>query len=537
MMRRICFAVLLALIAFSPRAFAYSVLSHEEVVDMAWKEQIIPLLQQRYPTITADELRQAHAYAYGGSVIQDIGYYPFGSHYFSDLLHYVRPNEFVEALIRDSKTPDEYAFALGALAHFCGDTEGHPLINELTSAEYPPLRARYGKSVTYAEDPTAHLRTEFGFDVVEVAQGNYSQQDYHDFIGFQVSKELLERAFFETYGRQMGDIIKHEDLAINTYRMAVSNLIPKFTSIAFVSYQNQVQKAQPGVEKSRFLYRLNKTEYRTEFGMQHLHVGMGGRIVAVLLHVVPKIGPFKSMKLKLPDAEEQILCLRSINSAEDKYKFYLGQIHAEPIPVPPPSAQDVTAAKDAAAKLQKDSKQIAKDAAKAKDTEDKARKEEAAAKVDETAGKAQGQAERTEAKAAAATPEEAQRAADAARAAAPPTVPGLPELDMDTGKPVGWGEYPLADETYAELLDELVKHGKAPKAGLQNSAVSTKEIDPALARDIEAFFRHPKPATGAPANKKQAQKQASRAAQVQANLVELRAMEQGAEKKMVAEVR
>ncbi len=505
---------------------------------MAWKEQIIPLLKQRYPTITADELRQAHAYAYGGSVIQDIGYYPFGSHYFSDLLHYVRPDEFVEALIRDSKTPDEYAFALGALAHFCGDTEGHPVINQVTSSEYPPLRDRFGKSVTYAENPTAHLRTEFGFDVVEVAQGHYSEQDYHDFIGFQVSKDLLEKAFRETYGLEMGAIIKHEDLAINTYRMAVSDLIPKFTSIAYVSYQSDIQKAQPGMEKSKFIYRLNKTEYRTEFGKEHLHVGVGGHIVAVLMHVVPKIGPFKAMKLKLPDAQQQVLCLKSINAAEDKYKFYLSQIHAEPIPVPPPSAQDVSAAKSAAAKLQKDSKQVAKDAAKAKDPEDKARKEESAAKVDETADKAQRQAERTETKAAEATPEQAQQAAEAALAAPPPTTPVLPELDMDTGKPVGAGEYPLADEAYAELLDDLVKQGTPPqKPGLVVAQMTTKEVDSGLAKDIEAFFAHPKAATGAPANKKQAEKQAGIQARVQADLVKLRALEKGERKTMVAEVR
>ena len=79
-------------------------------------------------------------------MIQDIGYYPFGSKYFSDLLHYVRPNEFVTALIRDSKTPDEYAFALGALAHFCGDTVGHPLINRVDPQRVSSAGRRYGQS-------------------------------------------------------------------------------------------------------------------------------------------------------------------------------------------------------------------------------------------------------------------------------------------------------------------------------------------------------------------------------------------------------
>ena len=426
------------------QARAYSVLSHEEVVDMAWKAQIVPLLKARYPALTDDDLRHAHAYAYGGSVIQDIGYYPFGSKYFSDLLHYVRPNEFVEALIRDSKTPDEYAFALGALAHFCGDTIGHPIINQVTAEENAKLKTRFGQTVTYAEDPTAHLRTEFGFDVVEIAQGHYSQQDYHDFIGFQVAKPLLELAFRQTYGLEVSDIITHEDLAISVYRSAVSNMIPKFTRIAFVSYQGEIQKAAPGTDKSKFIYRLNKTEYRTQFGKEHAHVSVGGRIVAFLMHGVPKVGPFKAMKLTLPNAEQQDACLRSINATVDKYRFYLAQIHAVPMPVPPPDAQDVAAARDAAAKVAKDAKRINKEADKAKDPEEKAARQDEAAKVDETAQKAERSAVRTEDKAAKSTDGAKAEAEEVAATYPPPTAPRLPELDMDTGKPVAAGEYPLA---------------------------------------------------------------------------------------------
>ena len=505
-----------------PSADAYSVLSHEEVVDMAWKAQIVPLLRQRYPAITADELRQAHAYAYGGSVIQDIGYYPFGSHYFSDLLHYVRPNAFVAALIQDSKTPDEYAFALGALAHFCGDTVGHPVINEVTSAENPPLKRRFGQTVTYAEDPTAHLRAEFGFDVVEVAQGHYSQDDYRDFVGFQVSKALLNQAFRETYGLEVSSIIPHEDLAIASYRGAVSKLIPQMTKVAFVSYRDQIQKAQPGMEKAKFIYRLNKTEYRTDFGSQHMHVGFGGRLLAVVLHGVPKIGPFKALKLKLPDAQQQVLCLKSINDAVDQYRVYLAQVSATPIAVPPPSGQDVAAAKDAAAKVAKDAKDVSKDAAKARDPEMKAQLDASAAKVQQTALKAEAAAERTEAKADAATPAQVQRVAEVLAVAPPPVTPKLPELDMDTGKPVGVGEYLLADQAYAHLLADLVK---------------ASEVDGQLAADIEGFFLKMQPATGVIVHEKDRQRRDALMQEVPANLVKLRALDAGGTTKPeVAEV-
>ncbi|PYX92075.1 MAG: hypothetical protein DMG71_18850, partial [Acidobacteria bacterium] len=60
----------------------YSVLTHEQIIDLLWKDQIQPLLLKRFPNATEEDLRKAHAYAYGGSVVQDMGYYPFGSAYF-----------------------------------------------------------------------------------------------------------------------------------------------------------------------------------------------------------------------------------------------------------------------------------------------------------------------------------------------------------------------------------------------------------------------------------------------------------------------
>src|SRR5579862_3500524 len=162
---------------------AYSVLTHEEIVDLVWTDQIGPLLLKRFPTLTEHQLKEAHAYAYGGAVIQDLGYYPFGSVEFSNLVHYVRSGDFVRELLAQSQDADEYAFALGALAHYASDISGHPAVNTAVALQYPKLRARYGNSVKYAEDHTAHLKTEFGFDMVQVAKNRYASQQYHDFIG------------------------------------------------------------------------------------------------------------------------------------------------------------------------------------------------------------------------------------------------------------------------------------------------------------------------------------------------------------------
>src|SRR5580693_9418475 len=155
-------ALLLVLIGFASRICpAYSVLTHEEVVDLLWQDQIQPLLKKRFPSATDEDLRKAHAYAYGGCVIQDMGYYPFGSKYFSDLVHYVRSGDFIIALIQESSDLNEYAFALGALSHYAADTMGHPTINRVVTIEFPKLAKKYGTVATYADDPKAHIRTEF----------------------------------------------------------------------------------------------------------------------------------------------------------------------------------------------------------------------------------------------------------------------------------------------------------------------------------------------------------------------------------------
>ena len=199
-------ASLLMVLMCSGGSSAYSVLTHEEIVDLLWADEIRPLLLKRYPGLSEDQIKEAHAYAYGGAVIQDLGYYPFGSTEFSNLVHYVRSGDFVHELLIESQDVNEYAFALGALAHYASDIAGHPAVNQAVAIEYPKLRAKFGKSVKYAQDKTAHLKTEFGFDMVQVAKNRYASQQYHDFIGFQVSKSLLERVFPVVYGVELKDV-------------------------------------------------------------------------------------------------------------------------------------------------------------------------------------------------------------------------------------------------------------------------------------------------------------------------------------------
>ena len=258
-------AILLAVLLCNGHSFAYSVLTHEEIVDLVWTDELRPLLLQRFPTLTEDQLTEAHAYAYGGAVIQDLGYYPFGSVEFSNLLHYVRSGDFVRELLSQSQDANEYAFALGALAHYTSDVAGHPAVNEAVAMKYPKLRAKYGNSVKYAQDHTAHLKTEFGFDMVQVAKNRYASQQYHDFIGFQVSKPLLERTFPIVYGLELKDVMAHEDLAIGSYRFAVSRMIPELTQVALRTHQKDIMREEPDFAKKKFLYLLSRSDYERDW--------------------------------------------------------------------------------------------------------------------------------------------------------------------------------------------------------------------------------------------------------------------------------
>jgi hypothetical protein len=276
------------------------------------------------------------------------------------------------------------------LAHYYGDTVGHPTVNLITGEEYPHLRHRFGRIVTYDDDTTAHLRNEFGFDVVEVAHGAYSQQNYRDFIGFQVAEPLMNRAFEETYGLPIADVLSHEDLSIGSYRYSVSKLIPKMTRVALAGYGQQIQHANPSFAKREFIYRLRRTQFEKEYGRQYQRPTFEDRVIAFLLDVLPKVGPFSGLKLHLPDSSQQTQYLASFNSVENAYRAELALVSDDPETRPP----------------------------------------------------------------------------------------AIPEVDFDTGKPTAEGEYKLADQTYAQLVEQLARDKNA-------------QLTPALIADINDFYVHP----------------------------------------------
>jgi len=316
-------------------AYSYSVLTHEAIVDSTWDSAIKPLLVKRFPASTPEDLTAAHAYAYGGCIIQDLGYYPFGSGFYSDLTHYVRSGDFIASLIRESQDLDEYAFALGALAHFAADNNGHRMATNVSvPLLYPKLRLKFGNSITYADDPVSHSKTEFGFDVFQAAKGRYASDAYKGFIGFKVAKPVLERAFQDTYGMKLEQVFLNVDLAIGSYRRAVGTVLPALTRVAWQIKNQEIRKDAPGITRKQFLYNLSRSSYEKNWGATYQRPGFRSRLLAAFFRIVPRVGPFNALAFKRLTPETEKLYMAGFNASIDRYRELLADVGAGRLNLP-----------------------------------------------------------------------------------------------------------------------------------------------------------------------------------------------------------
>lgn len=314
--RQSIMAAVFLLVSLGNNASAYSVLTHEAIIDTIWLDAMKPALINRFPDVTEQQLIEAHAYAYGGCIIQDLGYYPFGSRFFSDLVHYVRSADFVQALLDESQDVNEFAFALGAVSHYGADVEGHSIaVNRAVPILFPKLQRKFGNEVTYADDPSSHLKIEFGFDVLQVARSQYAPKAYHDFIGFQVSKDLLDRAFQRTYGLKLKDLFRTLDLALGTYRFSVSTLLPNLTKTAWSLKKKEILKERPTASRRQFLYNIKRASYEKEWGPNRERPGIRARIFASVVRLMPRTGPFKALAFKVPTPQTEKMFEDSFDAA------------------------------------------------------------------------------------------------------------------------------------------------------------------------------------------------------------------------------
>ncbi len=358
-------AVLLAVTLCAASSPAYSVLTHEELVDLAWSSSIRPLLLAKFPGATEQQLLEAHAYAYGGSAIQDMGYYPFGKQFFSNLTHYVRTGDFIAWLFRNARTMDEYAFAIGALSHYLGDSIGHSqAINPSTAVEFPKLRREFGPIVTYDESPHSHIRTEFAFDIGELTNSAFAPPAYLRFIGFKVPRKFLEQAFFDTYGFDIHELLGRAHPALRSYRISVRSFIPVFAEAEVVLHRHQFLPPPDDEAYRIFAERVTRTNYERKWRHTYHGPGFKAHLLAMLVFIIPKVGAASDLAIKIPNHDTEEWYLSSVNHTVDAFRGELNKLAADP-------------------------------------------------------------------------------------------PPGLPNIDLDTGNHVKLGDYPLADETYAQLLKRL----------------------------------------------------------------------------------
>lgn len=303
-------------------------MTHISVIDSTWESTIAPMIQQRFSHASEDEIQQARKFAYGGCIIQDLGYYPGGSKLFSDLLHYVRSGDFVQALIQNSETPAEYAFALAALSHYASDNNGHALAtNRAVPILYPELRKKFGDEVTFDEKPSAHLKVEFGYDVVQLAKGNYASDNYHDFIGFDVPEGLLKKTFRDVYGFSLTEILADYETAIGSYRWAITGLIPDAIKIAWELKKDELEKMS--ITREQFFFRMPRSEFEKTYGKKYIKPSIFSKIVAFFVKILPPIGPLKILRFKPPTPEVESMFLESYNTTLTNYKGLLKQISAK----------------------------------------------------------------------------------------------------------------------------------------------------------------------------------------------------------------
>ena len=314
-------ALMVSVILFPSNTVAYSVLTHEALIDLAWNESIRPLLLAKFPNATDRELVEAHAYAYGGSAVQDMGYYPFGKVFFSNLMHYVRSGDFVGRLLRDAKTLNEYAFAIGALSHYLGDSIGHSeAINLATAIEFPKLKAKYGDSVTYGESPHSHIRTEFAFDVEEVSDQHFAPEAYLERVGFKVPRKFLRQVFIATYGIDISDVLGRARPDFKSYRASVRTIIPAFARAEVVLHKKEFPP-HPDTEADRkFADRIASTNYQRRWKHTYKGPGFKAHLLAILVFIVPKIGAASDLAIKIPTPETYEWYVRSVNQTLDRFR-------------------------------------------------------------------------------------------------------------------------------------------------------------------------------------------------------------------------
>ncbi len=316
-LRTIVLTLLLLPMCGPRRAAAYSLLTHEQLVDLTWNDSIVPLLKSQYPNLTPAELDRARSFAYGGCVIQDLGYYPFGDSFFSDLTHYVRSGDFVLALLRNAHNANELAFAAGALSHYVGDSIGHSeATNRAVALQFPKLAARYGASVNYAEGKHQHVRVEFAFDVDQIAKHRMAPLEYLRHIGLRVPTHQLALAFYETYGLtdNFGAGARNK-FDLGEYQFATRKFIPRVAYAVTLMHRGH-EVAEPDTAEAKEIEKeATEAAAMYDWATYRKKAGFETHLLAFVFRLLPKVGPLSMIAIKGPSEAAEADYMHSMASS------------------------------------------------------------------------------------------------------------------------------------------------------------------------------------------------------------------------------
>lgn len=439
---------LLALLLFVPaQAGAYSMLTHEELIDLTWQDSIVPLLLSRYPNLTPAELENARAYAYGGCVVQDLGYYPYGDRFFSNLTHYVRSGDFIVTLFRNSKNANELAFAVGALSHYIGDSVGHPeATNVAVSAEFASLRERYGNVVNYAQGKHQHVQVEFGFDIDQMSHHRVAPLRYQRAAGLKVPVRLLADAYYQTYG--VTHFSGHNGrFNIREYRYAVHSFIPRIANAVTLLHRHEPPEPNTpeAIEIRKELADVAATNHWDSF---RTGPNMGTYMLAGVLFILPKVGPIALVNVKGPTTQTEADYMHSLFESAQAlraalHRFTPPQVKGAP---DPPARGGPLPDADRAITRNQEQKSPSSDS--------------------HTGSESQ--------KSAPSAPLPVDRPSERSKPQRDPHHP-LPNRDLDTGHVVQPGGYSLTDDTFADLLHQLTR-------------TPQQAVPPGIVEDIQTYY-------------------------------------------------
>ena len=95
------------------------------------------------------------------------------------------------------------------------------------------------------------------------------------------------------------------------------------TRVAWQLRKDVFMREIPGITKKKFLFNLARSSYEKEWGTEYHRPGFRTRLVTLLVEVLPKSGPFRSLAFRPPTPEVEKMFMASFNATIEDYRGLL----------------------------------------------------------------------------------------------------------------------------------------------------------------------------------------------------------------------